>query len=104
MKTYARWILLSAAALLLVPSSWGGGNDTPAVPPANTRPVSPPLDGTVSLTPTLPACEKAVAAGRTRALWIGVLKNGVVLNHYRSVIPMDSLAEFLESLLDHRCR
>jgi len=83
-----------------------GGNDAPVVPPASNPKLGEPVGGTVTLSPT---CTKAVAAiSRNRALWIGVLQNGVVLNYYRSVIPEGApdnyVSLLLQSLLNQHCQ
>ena len=83
-----------------------GGNDAPVVPPANTQKLNEPVNGTVTLSPT---CTKAVAAiSRNRALWIGVLQNGVILNYYRSVVPAGAPDNYvpllLQSLLNQHCQ
>jgi len=87
-----------------------GGNDVPAIPPCSSttescKPVSAPSGG-VTLGP---ACPLAVAAVvKKRALFIGVLENGVVLKYYRSVIPAGApegyVAMLLQGLLDRHCR
>jgi hypothetical protein len=56
-----------------------------------------------------PICTKVVAAiSQNRALWIGVLQNGVVLNYYRSVVPVGApdnyISLLLESLLNQNCQ
>ena len=74
-----------------------GTNDTPVIPPANNNKVDSPVSGTVTLTP---ACTKVVAAvERNRALWIGILQNGVVLDYYRSVIPEGAPENYTPQLL-----
>jgi len=83
-----------------------GGNDAPVVPPANTQKLNEPVNGTVTLSPT---CTKVVAAiSRNRALWIGVLQNGVILNYYRSVVPAGAPDNYvpllLQSLLNQHCQ
>jgi hypothetical protein len=80
-----------------------GGGDAPAIPPKHS---DEPVDGTVTLGAT---CTKAVAAiTRNRALWIGVLQNGVVLNYYRSVVPEGApdnyVSLLLQSLLSQHCQ
>ena len=64
------------------------------------------MGGSVTVSP---ACTKVVAAiSRNKALWIGVLQNGVVLNYYRSVVPAgapdDYISMLLESLLNQHCQ
>jgi len=82
-------------------------NDVPAIPPAGSAPhVDQPVNGSLTLSPT---CTKAVGAiVRNRALWIGVLQNGVVLEYYRSVIPAGApenyVSMLLQSLLDQNCQ
>ena len=81
-----------------------GADEIPVVPPG--KKLGEPVDGTVTLSPI---CTKAVAAiSRNRALWIGVLQNGVVLNYYRSVVPEGApdnyISLLLESLLNQNCQ
>jgi hypothetical protein len=72
-----------------------GGIDTPIVPPAPKS--DAPVSGTVTLTP---ACTKVVAAvERNRALWIGILQNGTVLEYYRSVVPEGAPGNYTSLLL-----
>jgi hypothetical protein len=84
-----------------------GGAEVPVVPPANSNPhVDEPVNGSVTLTPT---CSKAVGAiVRNRALWIGVMQNGVVLEYYRSVVPVgapeDYVSLLLQSILNQSCQ
>ncbi len=80
-----------------------GVDEVPVVPPG--KKLGEPVDGTVTLTPI---CTKVVAAiSHNRALWIGVLQNGVVLNYYRSVVPVGApdnyVSLLLESLLNQNC-
>ncbi|PYQ14840.1 MAG: hypothetical protein DMH00_00675 [Acidobacteria bacterium] len=88
--------------------SLDGGNDTPAVPPANayTGHLDLPVGGVVALTPV---CSQAVAAVvRGKALWIGVFQNGVVREYYRSVVPAGAPENYvnllLQSLLTRHCQ
>jgi hypothetical protein len=81
-----------------------GVDEVPVVPPGHK--LGEPVDGTVTLSPV---CTKVVAAiSRSRALWIGVLQNGVVLNYYRSVVPVGApdnyISLLLESLLNQNCQ
>jgi hypothetical protein len=81
-----------------------GTNDVPIVPPAHHS--DEPVGGTITLSPT---CTKVVAAiVRNRALWIGVLQNGVVENYYRSVVPEGApdnyVSLLLQSLLNQHCQ
>ena len=74
-----------------------GGNDTPTIPPASNPKIGEPVGGTVTLSPTC-----------TKALWIGVLQNGVILNYYRSVVPVGApdnyVSLLLQSLLNQHCQ
>jgi hypothetical protein len=81
-----------------------GVDEVPVVPPGHK--LGEPVDGTVTLSPI---CTKVVAAiSQNRALWIGVLQNGVVLNYYRSVVPVGApdnyISLLLESLLNQNCQ
>ena len=73
-----------------------GGNDGPAVPPTGNKHSELP-GGDISLAPS---CPKAAAAlVREKALWIGILEGGVVLNYYRSVIPAGAGDVYVKLLL-----
>jgi hypothetical protein len=83
-----------------------GTNDVPVIPPASNHHSDEPVSGTVTLSPT---CTKVVAAiSRNRSLWIGVLQNGVVLDYYRSVVPLiapdNYIPLLLQSLSNQHCR
>ncbi|MCI0567022.1 MAG: hypothetical protein L0Z52_02370 [Acidobacteria bacterium] len=83
-----------------------GGIEVPVIPPAQNPKIGEPVGGTITLSPS---CTKVVAAiSRNRALWIGVLQNGVVLNYYRSVVPEGApdnyVSLLLKSLLNQNCQ
>jgi hypothetical protein len=97
----------SAPAPQILPD---GGNDTPAIPPcSSTQTANCKKDALGGATRIGPACTKAVvAAVVNRSLAIGILDNGAIEKHYRSVIPVgapdDYVTQLLQSLLDYHCQ
>jgi hypothetical protein len=88
-----------------------GGNDTPAIPPChlggaiNCRNFSWPNSG-VAADPT--CGQTAVGVVWDNILSIGVLDGGVLVKHYRTMVPAGAPPEYaatqLRSILRERCR
>jgi hypothetical protein len=78
-----------------------GGGDVPNVPPgANNT--------TNAIVSVSPGCANAVAGvAKNRALWLGILHHGSVVQNYRSVVPEgaseDYVALLLQTILEQHC-
>ncbi|HEU5179987.1 MAG TPA: hypothetical protein VFW45_04300 [Candidatus Polarisedimenticolia bacterium] len=78
-----------------------GGGDVPNVPPGASN-------NTNSVMIASPACGNAVAGvAKNRALWLGILHHGSVVQNFRSVVPEgasdDYVALLLQTILEQHC-